>query len=161
MIKNKYTVLELICTAALIAFIIILFVSRASGGTQKRVKEIAAPVLKVADISEMNKKSAAYAAKTFGFDTEKEEGILYYKNDNIMNVSELLIIKLKDPKDAQEFKTKITERVENQKALFKNYAPDQYSLLEQSIIQTDANTVFYCTAVNAPEIYDAFKQALK
>ena len=159
MIKNRYLIAQITCVALLIAFVVFLFVSR-NGGTEKRVKEISAPVLKVIDISQMSKKSALSAAQTFGFDTEKEEGILYYNNDNIMNCSELLIIKLKNPEDMPAFKALVEQRVENQKNLFKNYAPEQYSLLDNSIIAADGNTLFYCTALNADEVYAAFKKAL-
>ena len=159
MIKNKYRIIEIVLVVLLIAFIVLLFISR-SGGTKKRIKEISTPVIKAMDVSEMTRKTAADATKTFGFDTEKEEGILYYNNDNIMNCSELLIVKLKNPDDADEFTALIEDRVENQKNLFKNYAPDQYSLLKSSIIETSGNVVFYCTSPKADEVYAAFKKAL-
>ena len=159
MTKNKYLYPEIACVVVLIIFIGLLFAAR-SGGTQKRVKEIAAPVLKVMDISEMKRKSAVEAAKVFGFETEKEEGILYYTNENIMDCSELLIVKLKDEKDTPAFKKLIEEQVENQKNLFKNYAPEQYALLQKSVIEVSGNTLFYCTAKNADAVYTAFKKAL-
>ena len=108
----------------------------------------------------MSKKSVVEASKTFGFDSDKEEGILYYNNDNIMDCSELLIIKLKNPDDASEFTELIKKRVENQMNLFKNYAPDQYSLLKSCIIETSSNVIFYCTSPKADEVYAAFKKAL-
>ena len=106
--KNLYRILEIICVVLLLGFIVFLFLSSA-GGTQKRVKEIAAPVTQAADISKMSKKTAADAAKVFGFDTEKEEGILYYANDNIMDVSELLIVKVKDEAEIEEKEALIEE----------------------------------------------------
>lgn len=157
--SKKYRIIELILVVLLIGFIVYLFIA-GSGGTKKRVKEIAAPVLKVSDISAWTKKTAAEASKVFGFETEKEEGILYYANDNIMDVSELLIVKLKDENDAPAFKAAIEQRVTNQENLFKNYAPDQYSLLKECIIEVSGNTVFYCTSKDADAFYEAFKKAL-
>ena len=159
MTKNKYLYLEIGCVAVLLLFIVLLFAAH-SGGTQKRVKEIAAPVIQEMDVSEMKRKSAMDAAKVFGFETEKEEGILYYTNENIMDCSELLIIKLKDEKDAPAFKKLVEKRVEDQKNLFKNYAPEQYALLQKSVIEINGNTLFYCTAKNADAVYAAFKKAL-
>ena len=103
-----------------------------SGGTDKRVKEIASDVLKVTDISQMSKKTAADAQKVFGFDTQKEEGILYYDNDNIMDVSELLIVKLNDKTDAAEFVNAIEEHVNNQKNICINMPHDTYFHLYRS-----------------------------
>ena len=159
MSKNLYRAIEVLLILLLIGFIVFLFISH-TGGTKKRVKEIAAPVLQSADLSALSKKSAKDAAKTFGFDTEKEEGILYYANDNIMDCSELLIVKLKDEADAPAFREAVESRVRKQQDLFKNYAPDQYALLKQAMIEVDGNTLFYCTSKDANAIYEAFKKAL-
>ena len=157
--KYTYKIIEVVLVVLLIGFVAFLFISN-SGGTKKRVKEIAAPVLQSADFSALSRKTAADAAKVFGFDTSKEEGILYYANDDIMDCSELLIVKLKDEADAAAFQEAIEARVQKQKNLFQNYAPDQYALLKKAIIETSGNTVFYCTSKDADAIYDAFKKAL-
>ena len=156
---DKFTTLEIICVAALAVFINVLLVVN-SGGTTKTVEEVAAPVTQVMDVSKMTKKTPAVAGTVFEFDRAKAEGIVYYDNDNVMNVSELLIVKLHDEADAAEFKSAVEERVEKQKALFKSYAPDQYALLNNSVIEVSGNTVFYCTAKNADDVYHAFKKAL-
>ena len=157
--KNKYFYLEIACVAVLLIFVTVLCVTR-SGGTKKSIEEISAPVSTLLEDGEMIKKTNADAIKAFSFDISKTDGVVYYENPNIMNVSEVLIIKLKNADDAQEFKTAIKKRVENRKNLYKSYAPDQYSLLEKSIIESSGNTIFYCTAKNADELYDAFKDAL-
>lgn len=109
---------------------------------------------------QMNKKTNADAIKAFGIDLDKTEGVVYYANDSVMDVSEMLIVKLVDPDDAQEVRESIRNRVTDRENLYKNYAPDQYALLEDCIIKTSGNMVFYCTAVNAGELYDAYKKAL-
>ncbi len=50
----------------------------------------------------MDKKTNADAAKAFGFDLSKTDGLVYYENTDIMDVSELLVVKVKDPEDAEE-----------------------------------------------------------
>ena len=156
---GKYRIIELACVGALIVFIICLIVSL-SAGTQKSISEISATPVKFATESKMKKKSAGDAAKTFGFDAKNAEGIVYYASDNIMDVSEILIVKFKSPSDAKEFEDAVKKRVENQENLFKNYAPEQYALLQNSIIKIDGNTLFYCTAQNNKEIYNSFKKGL-
>ena len=91
---------------------------------------------------------------------DKTDGIVYYANDNVMDVSEMLIVKLNDSNDAGEFKTAIQNRVTDQENLYKNYAPEQYALLEDSVIKINGNIIFYCTAVNSDELYEAYKKAL-
>lgn len=156
---NKYNIIELACVAALIVFVICLIISL-SAGTDKSIEQISQTSVKYATELKMKKKSANTAAKTFGFDAKKAEGVVYYCNDSIMDVSELLIVKLKNSSDAKDFEQAIQNRVNNQENLFKNYAPEQYALLQNSIIECDANTVFYCTAENNKEIYNSFKKGL-
>ena len=156
---NKYLYSEIACVVVLLVFVIILCATR-SGGTEKSIEQISSPVIKVLQKDQMTKKTNADAIKAFGFDLSKTEGIVYYENGNIMDVSEMLIIKLNDMEDAQEFKTAIKARVEERKNLYKSYAPEQYALLDDCIIESSGNTVFYCTATNSDELYDAFKDSL-
>ena len=157
--RRAYKHLEALCVALLFLLIAGISLSN-SGGTDKTVDELAAPVLRVLDTSGMTRRTPSEAAGVFGFDRSKEEGAVYYSNDNVMDVTELLIVKLCDRSDAAAFASAIEERVENQKNLYQNYAPEQYSLLENSVIEVSGNTVFYCTAKNADEVYETFKRAL-
>ena len=159
MSRKLYPLLEVLCVAALIAFITFLILSR-SGGTEKPVGDVASPVLATLEKGQMTEQSNADAAKAFGFDLSKAEGLVYYENEDIMDVSELLIVKLNDAEDAESFRTAVETYIANQKNLYKNYAPEQYALLEDSILDVSGNTVFYCTAKNADALYDAFRTAL-
>ena len=159
MSRKLYPLLEVLCVAALIAFITFLVLSR-SGGTEKPVGDVASPVLATLGKGQMTEQSNADAAKAFGFDLSKADGLVYYENEDIMDVSELLIVKLNDAEDAESFRTAVETYIANQKNLYKNYAPEQYALLENSILEVSGNTVFYCTATNADALYDAFKNAL-
>ena len=159
MSRTLYPLLEVLCVAALIAFITFLVRSR-SGGTEKPVGDVASPVLATLEKGQMTEQSNADAAKAFGFDLSKAEGLVYYENEDIMDVSELLIVKLNDAEDAESFRTAVETYIANQKNLYKNYAPEQYALLEDSILDVSGNTLFYCTAKNADALYDAFRTAL-
>ena len=159
MSRKLYPLLEVLCVAALIAFITFLVLSR-SGGTDKPVGDVASPVLATLEKGQMTEQSNADAAKAFGFDLSKAEGLVYYENEDIMDVSELLIVKLNDAEDAEGFRTAVETYIANQKNLYKNYAPEQYALLEDSILDVSGNTLFYCTAKNADALYDAVRTAL-
>ena len=145
MSRKLYPALEVLCVAALIAFITFLVLS---------------PAVKLLEEGQMDKKTNADAAKAFGFDLSKTDGLVYYENSDIMDVSGLLVVKVKDPDDAEEVRAAVEKYIANQKNLYKNYAPEQYALLENSILEVSGNTVFYCTATNADALYDAFKNAL-
>ncbi len=159
MIKKRYTAAEIICVILLLGFIVFLFIWH-SGETKKTAEELASPVLEITDASEMTRKSEEDAAEAFGFDLSKTEGVVYYRNDNIMDVSELLIVKLNDKTDSDEFKSAVESYVADRKNLYKNYAPQQFALLENCIIDSNGNTLFYCTSKNAEKYYKEFKSNL-
>ena len=159
MSKFFYKTAELGLIAALVAFIVFI-TGFYSGGTKKNIDELSAPVEAAMGELAVTKKTNADALKAFGFDLSRTDGIAYYAADNVMDVSEVLVVKLRDEKDASDFKEAIEDRVTNQKNLYKNYAPMQYSLLQNCIIESSGNTVFYCTATNANAIYDAYANAL-
>ena len=158
--KHKfYLAVELLCTAALIGFIVAMCLSR-SGGTDKPLEEVAKPVLSQLKEGQMTARTNGDAAATFGFDLSQADEIVYWSNEDIMDVSELLIVKVKDESDAEAFRAAVEKHIADQKNLYKNYAPKEYALLEDSILETSGNTVFYCTAENAPALFDTFKTAL-
>ncbi len=156
---KNYLIYEVLCVIALFFFIVWICATH-SGGTEKSVDEVAAPVINVMTQDQMARKSNADASKAFGIDIDKTEGIVYYANDNVMDVTEMLIVKLNDSGDTGEFKEAIQNRVTDRKNLYKNYAPEQYALLEDSVIKINGNIVFYCTAVNSDALYEAYKKAL-
>lgn len=158
--KGKtYLIIESVCVVGLLTFIAVLLAVR-SGGTEKNVRELIAPVQKLSEVSAVTEQSFAAAVQTFQFDPDLAEGVLYYSNENIMDVSEVLIVKLNDRADAQTVRTCAEKRVADQSELFRDYAPDQYSLLQNSVIEISGNMVFYCTGANAAQVYEAFKKAL-
>lgn len=157
--RKNYLIPELLLVAALLVFIVWICIVN-SGGTRKSIEEVSAPVCLALTQDQMIRKTNADAIKAFGIDLDKTEGVVYYANDSVMDVSEMLIVKLVSPDDAQEFKEAIVSRVTDRENMYKNYAPDQYALLQDCIIKTSGNTVFYCTAKNADELYEAYRKAL-
>lgn len=159
MTDKKYIWIEIGLVVILIVYIIFIN-GFYSGGTDKSIAEVSKPVTATLKGSTLSKKTNGDAVKAFGFELDKTDGIMYYAADNVMDVSEVLIVKLKDKTDAPDFEEKIRERVTNQENLYKGYAPKQYSLLQNSIVASSGNTVFYCTSKIANAIYEAYKNAL-
>ena len=156
---KKYRTAELVCVAVLIVFIIVL-IGAHIGGTQKTAAELGAPFSSVITPDFMTKESEQSALELFNLPPDKTEGVVFYANESVMDVSELLIVKLVDENDGAEFREAIEKRVEEQRTLYQKYAPKQYALLTNSIIAVSGNAVFYCTAENADELYEIFKHNL-
>ena len=155
----KFKIREAVLAAVLVVFIAFLF-HRSAGGTDKPLSEIAPPVLSVLGTEDMTEKTAVEAASVFGYDRETASETVYWENGSVMDVTELLIVKLSDASDGADMRSLIEKRVEEQKNLYRSYAPEQYALLEKCVIEVSGNVVFYCTADNAQQVYETFKKQL-
>ena len=156
---TAYRAAELLCAAALICFI--LFSAAAhTGGTRKTAKELEASFEDALTAAGMVRQPRRTAEERFGLPPEKTAGVVYYANESVMDVSELLIVLLQDPADAAEIRRAVEARVEEQKELYRSYAPAQYALLENSVVAVSGNAVFYCTAENADELHERFDRSL-
>ncbi len=156
---KKYRIKEIVCILCLFVFIVMLFVIQ-SGGTDKTAAELAQPLKSVMDMTDMTAVEQSEMLKTFNFDRDAIDNYVYYSNKNIMHVSEMLIVKLKDKADADQVEQAVRKRIDDQINTFKSYAPDQVALLEQSELTVSGNTVFYCVSENSAEVYKAFKKAM-
>ena len=156
---KKYRIAELSCVAVLIVFIIVL-IGAHIGGTKKTAAELSAPFADVITPDFMTKESEKTALDLFNLPPDKTEGVVFYANESVMDVSELLIVKLVDENDAPEVRAAIEKRVEEQRTLYQKYAPKQYALLKNCVIAVSGNAIFYCTAENAGELYELFKRNL-
>lgn len=156
--KTLYLVLELLCVALLIAFIVTLFLTR-SGGTDKDLGALSAPVIEQLPDG-MEALSNAEAAKVYGLDLDLVESLAAFEDPDIMDVSEVLLVKLNDEKDAAVCRAAVEKHIAEQKNLYKSYAPEQYALLEDCVLETRGNLLFYATDETADTLYDAFRKAL-
>ena len=156
---TAYRIAELLCAAALIGFI--LFAAAAhTGGTQKTAKELEASFADALTAGGMARQTRRAAEDRFGLPPEKTAGVVYYANESVMDVSELLIVLVQDPAETAGIRQSILAHIEEQKALYRSYAPAQYALLENSVVAVSGNAVFYCTAENADELHDRFDRSL-
>lgn len=156
---TAYRIAELLCAAALICFIVFAAAAH-TGGTQKTAGELEASLSDALVSGGMARQARRTAEERFGLSPEKTAGVVYYANESVMDVSELLIVLLRDPADAPEIRNAVEARVEAQKELYRSYAPAQYALLENSVVAVSGNAVFYCTAENADELHERFDRSL-
>ena len=88
-----------------------------------------------------------------------DEAVLYFPITN-MDAEELLILKLADPSQAEAAAAAIQERNQSQINVYEGYAPEQYALCEDAVIDVQGNYILYVVHKDADRIDAAFREAL-
>lgn len=79
-----------------------------------------------------------------------------------MEVSELLIIKMKDSSmQADTIEESIDNRIQTQSDNFKDYAPEQYGIVQNYELSIKGNYVFFAISNDAQDMKKKFKNYIK
>ena len=108
----------------------------------------------------MKKTDTMMIKRVFGLNSAEFEGSVYYKGEGAMDVTELLIIKLKSDNQSEFVKAAIRERLDSQIQNFTNYGTNQLQLLESSEIQVIGNYCFYAVSENAVQLKEIFVNSI-
>lgn len=74
---------------------------------------------------------------------------------------EVSVWRVKDEKDAKTVQEAAEKRVENQKASFQDYVPEEMPKLEKAVIQVDGDTIILCVSSDpekAKEVISSFEE---
>ena len=112
------------------------------------------------DLDEMQKSDNLTVKKIFGLNAAEYDGILFYKGSGIMDVCELLVVKLKDNDQADDVEQAIRDRLDGQIQNFTNYGTDQIDLLNSSEIKIVGNYCFYAVSQKASRLAKIFSEHL-
>ena len=158
---NADRIKELLCVVVLVVFIVFLSgnssISKASGNDVFKAVNAEIKISKTADIKKCNNQRIK---KEFGFTHHDFEYIAYYASDSVMEVRELLIIKLRDKTQLDFVESAVRKRVDEKAKLFKGYAPEQSAMLDKYILEYKKGFVIYAVSDNPDKLISAFKKAL-
>ncbi len=157
--KNRQRIFEILCIAALVVFIAL--VSMDSVYSDKTADEVAESVTKSFDVSALKDIKMNKIKEEFDIDFVGVDSFVYYASDSVMNVSELMIIKLEQDVKPDEIKEKINVRLSKKQNLFAGYAPEQSALLDTAVLTDDSGFIFYCVGENAAEALASFKSNVR
>lgn len=149
---------EIISVVLLFVFIGFLFFQNSAG--TKSAKEVFEKVFLAADLSYLKVRDNATLKKEFSFGEKDVENVLYISSDSVMEVRELLLVEAKSKDDVDAIVEKIKSRIEEKKALFKNYAPEQSALLENYALQKKGKFIMFTVSDSPEKFVEAFKKAL-
>lgn len=156
-IAMNYKTIELLCIVCTLLFIV--FYINSDTGSQKTADEIYSDMsssftegLELQDNSDFK--------RTFSLSADEFESVVYYSSDDVMNVGELMIIKLRDESSAEEIEESIESYVSENYEIFSGYAPEQGEMLKNYVLETNSNTLFFFVGGESEAAQDAFHDAL-
>lgn len=88
-------------------------------------------------------------------------GVTYYKNNDDMQASEIVIVQFKENSQSDAFKTAMEQRKNNQSNVYSGYLPEQATLVNNAVIYTQANYGIYVVNKDTESILTTFKTSLK
>lgn len=103
----------------------------------------------------------SYLKDTFDFDTDKIDSYEMYGPQTNLNTNAVLLLRLKDAKDASEFKEKIDAYKENLIKIYKDYAPDQAKLVEDSVYEEHGKTIVLVISEKSEDVKKALAELYK
>lgn len=114
------------------------------------------------DFSNFSKEEdISYLSDIYDFDTDKVDSYEIYGSQTNLNTNAVLLLKLKDAKDASEFKEKIDEHKKNLVEIYQNYAPDQAKLVEDSVYEEHGKTIIFVISDKSEEVKKALAELYK
>lgn len=155
---RKYRVAEIICIVILVVFI--GFLSKEETSSDKTVKEVASAVTSVVNVEGLQKQTELQIKKELSLSADSYDGIYFLKSEDIMDVREIIIIKLKESQTSDEAIEKLEKRVTDKQTLFEGYAPEQSAMLKSYTLKQKAGFIFFAVTEENETAVSAFTKIL-
>lgn len=156
--KYAFRVVEAICVVLLIVFV--GYMAGNTGNSNKSAEEVEAAVIASMDMTGLQKRDNGAFRSDFGYDMADFAGVVYYTSESIMDVREMIIVKLPDGNNGEVFAEELRTYAAEKAALYESYAPDEYYLLSNAVIEVKGNFLFFCVADESAAAYESFCDAL-
>ena len=101
------------------------------------------------------------ARRFYGVEPEDYEDFVLFLPPSNMDAEELLLVRLKDPADAEALAAAAEKRIETQKKSFDGYGVEQYALLtDHAVVEVRGNYLLFVVHPQSDAVRRAFVEAL-
>jgi hypothetical protein len=125
------------------------------------VSQIEESVMKNIDITDMIKLDDKKLERVYGIKADEVEGYFVYVSTSNVKADEVAVFKAKDANGAEYLKTKIADRMVQLGKSFKDYLPEQYSLIEKNTLEIKGNYVFLVVSKDGEDIKALFDKCFE
>ena len=156
-----FAVLRWAAAAAGIALIVLGMIGQKDTVSETPFETVLAAVTAEADLSGTKEGTVQMIRRLYGIDPAAyEQCALYYPSTN-MGAEELLLVKLKDPADAETLIAAAEKRLETQLNVFEGYGVEQTALLtDHARIEAQGNYFLFIVNAAADAAVSAFYEVL-
>ena len=153
--KGEFTVLRNIRAGMVIILLIYIgLIFQSKGDSDTPFADVQKAVVDAADDKNMTLAGTQEIKRFYGINPKDYEDITLYYTNETMGVNELLLVKTKDEKAAEQ-------RKKTQLDNFEGYGAEQVKLLDASIIKTKGTYVLFVISPKAETVEKAFTKSLK
>ena len=143
----------------LVGYVALLFLQNTTKDVS--IETIEQRMEQIPAITELTQGDENTLRQMFSLDASACENALIYTSESLMDVSELLIVKVSDPSQISTLEDLVYEHLENQKTTFDGYGTDQYDLLTDAIVMSKGNYFFYGVSEDIDKWEEAFLSCIK
>ena len=108
----------------------------------------------------MEESTGRFFKKYYGLNSEDFDGVLLYAPVSNMDAEEVLLVKCKTDEQAENLVDIIEERQQTKENTFAGYAPEQYDLCQNYILDQQGHYIIFIVSGDAETIDAAFKGSL-
>ena len=149
---------ELVCVLVLLIFVIVLMTQDKESRAEPQA--VFEAVQASIDTEALAVCKEERIRKEFGIDPRTFDYVSYLASDSIMEVREILLVRLSPDSDKDALLEKLRSRVDDKTALFRGYAPEQCGYLESYALLSRGGYVLFVVSDTPDDAVRAFKQAL-
>ena len=150
---------EILCIVVLVLFIFAVFAQKGTVSSASAA-EVGKAVSAACGLSEFEMRGDKAFQKEFGLDPQQFDGGYYASSADVMEVREVLVVRLKPDDNGKTLVDALRERVENKIALFEGYAAEQTALLKSYKLEQRGNFVLFAVCDAPAQAVKAFRSAL-
>lgn len=159
--KRKLAIYQAVSIAmvAALALVILIFLVRTEG-SRKPITDVSPRAEELFENEHAQKSSERLLKKYYGLNPDEYEGVVLYFPISNMDAQEFLMIRLADPAQSEAVVNAIQERNQSQKNVYEGYAPEQFALCDNAVLDVQGNYILYVVHEGADKIDAAFREAL-
>lgn len=154
-----FVCIRILLVAALVgAIVFFIFLQKADSNVPfLTVKEKVEATIKSEGMSES---TSRFFKKYYNQNAEDYDGVLIYSPNSNMDADEVLLVKTKSSEQAESLIEIIETRQQTKENTFEGYAPEQYALCQNYILDQQGSYILFVVSANAEETDAAFKAAV-
>ena len=118
-------------------------------------------ILTQCDLSGLTEKDSTALHRLFELNGADYDGFLLLSSDEIMNVDELLIVRVRDEEQFNRLEEAVSARLDRQKQNFRGYGTDQEDRLEQALTLEQGDYYFYAVSPQADSWEELFLSLIR